>query len=179
MVLPPDWVAHIKAFYAEPAHARLAWTCAGFFYNVRLPRASNTALRWFGFGLNRRLTGHDTLWGSSMALLRSQWQTVDKEVCNRADIHEDLDLAMHLFRCGYDIYLDKTIELPATLRRLNTERASLWTYLRMWPRTYRVHHRRSWVVVYGAILLMRFVCVPGHVILDRLARLAGHSPFSE
>lgn len=153
--LPPQWVAHVQRFYADDKHANQAWTGAGHFYNVRFPYLVNRAYGMFAFGLNRLLTGHYTLWGSNMALTAKQWRSVRQEACLRTDIHEDLDLAIHLHNAGYGITYDRTIKTSAELRRVHTERHKLWDYLQWWPRTLRIHGKRTWLIcwLFGALLL--------------------------
>lgn len=179
MVLPPDWVEHIHRFYADPAHQSYVWTSVGDFTNVRLRTYSNSVLRWFCFTLNRGMLGHNMLWGSSTALLRSQWQTVSSSMCLADTIHEDLDLSIHLAARGYRIWLDYSIAPPATIRRLNHNRQTLWRHLRMWPQTLRIHRIPSWPVIYAGIIVIRFGFVPTYVALDALARAVGRPAFAE
>lgn len=155
IIVPKDWIAHIQQFYAAPGSERQAWSGAGFFYNVRLPRLVSFAYGLLAFRLNKLLVGHYTLWGSNMAVTKAQWQSIRDHVCHRTDIHEDLDLAMHLHHAGYGITYDTTIKTHAELRRVQRERHELWEYLQWWPRTLRLHHKKLWVVCwfFGAFLL--------------------------
>ncbi len=155
IVLPPNWVAHVMAFYDDPEHIDAAWSGAGYFYNISLPGLVSWAYGKLAFGFNRLLIGHYTLWGSNMALTHNQWQTVKNGVCSRNDVHEDLDIAMHLHEAGYQIVYDTGIKTNAELRRVKTDRHQLWEYLEWWPRTLRVHHKKTWVVCWfvGVLLL--------------------------
>jgi glycosyltransferase involved in cell wall biosynthesis len=155
IVLPPNWVAHVQAFYDDPAHSDNAWSGAGYFYNVPLPGLVSWAYGKLAFGFNRLLIGHYTLWGSNMALTQEQWRSVQHDVCLRNDVHEDLDIAIHLHEAGYHITYDTGIKTRAELRRVKTDRHKLWDYLQWWPRTLRVHHKKSWVFCWfvGAFLL--------------------------
>lgn len=170
--IPKDWVAHVAAFYEDEAHANEAWSGTGYFYNVRLPRLVSWAYGKFAFGLNKILIGHYTLWGSNMAITQAQWRSVRRDVCLRTDIHEDLDLAMHLHEIGYGITYDTTIKTNAELRRVHTDRSKLWDYLQWWPRTLRIHGRPAWVIcwLFGALMLYlaTFVLVFVDVISRRL-----------
>ncbi|HEX7963170.1 MAG TPA: hypothetical protein VF466_01125, partial [Candidatus Saccharimonadales bacterium] len=125
---------------------------------------------FFAFYSNRLLIGHYTMWGSNMALTRKQWRNVRGTVHLRTDIHEDLDLAMHLHDAGVRIVYDRSIRTNARLKRVRTERGKLWEYLQWWPRALRLHHRPGWLaawaisagVFYGGSYLM--------VIADWFAR---------
>lgn len=167
--IPPSWVAHLQRFYAEPRHRQNAWSGAGYFYNVRLPRLVNFAYRLLAFRFNKLLIGHYTLWGSNMALTREQWQTVRHEVCKRTGIHEDLDLAIHLNAHGYPPVYDRTIKTRAELRRVHSDHHKLWDYLQWWPRTLRIHGKRTWIICWfvGAFLLYLATFIL--VVVDKLA----------
>jgi len=178
IVLPANWVAHVQAFYSRPGSERHAWSGAGYFYNVRLPRLVSFAYGLLAFRLNKLLAGHYTLWGSNMALTRRQWRAVQGTVCDRLDIHEDLDLAMHLHRLGYTITYDTGIKTYAELRRVHSERQDLWNYLQWWPRTLREHGHRSWLICwfFGAFLLYQAAFIL--VLADKLGAAFKGKPAS-
>jgi len=173
IALPPDWVAHISRFYAVKAHASHAWTGAGWFYNVRVPRLVSFAYGLFAMRLNRLITGRYALWGSNMAITRSQWRTVRSSVHTRTDIHEDLDLALHLGEAGYAITYDTSCVVHAELRRVHSNRDNLWEYLHWWPRALRVHGRKTWPLAwfFGVFILYQAALVL--VAMDALCRSVG------
>ena len=142
--LPPKWIAHVRDFYTHERNLNAAWSGAGHFYNVRLPRLVSWAYGLLAFRFNKLLLGHYTVWGSNMALTAEQWRAVENAVCLRTDIHEDLDLAIHLAEAGYAITYDTSLKTAAELRRVHTDRHQLLDYLQWWPRTLQVHHRRIW-----------------------------------
>lgn len=145
-ILPADWVEHVQRFYADPRRGDQAWTGGPYFYNVPMPRLVNFASALLAFHFNKLLIGHYSLWGSTMALTQQQWRAVRSTVCKRNDIHEDLDLTMHLAAHGYGITYDRSVKVRAEMRRIHTGRHELWEYLNWWPRTLRVHGRRAWPV---------------------------------
>jgi glycosyltransferase involved in cell wall biosynthesis len=153
--LPPRWVEHVQRFYADNKHANQAWTGAGYFYNMRLPRLVSWGYGVLAFGLNKMLLGHYTLWGSNMAITKEQWQAVRATACSRNDIHEDLDLAMHIHQAGYGITYDASIRTNAELRRVQSNHHELWGYLLWWPRTLRIHRKKTWPIAwfFGAFCL--------------------------
>jgi len=171
IVLPTDWVAHIQAYYTDARHTQTAWSGGAQFYNVRLPRLVSFAYGLFAFGLNRVLVGHYALWGSNMAFTPAQWQAVRAHVCHRTDIHEDLDLAMHLSDQGYVIRYERTVKASAELRRVYSDRHTLWKYLEWWPRTLKTHNKRTWPICWllGVFLLYHATAIL--VGIDKCMRL--------
>ncbi len=162
-ILPVDWVARIKEFYAEAEHfEHYAYTGGGYFYNKPLPGLNAWLQSQFAFRTNRLIMGHYILFGSNMALPRHLWEAVKDEMCLRNDIHEDLDLSIHLHRHQYKITYHADVVVGIEMRRVGPERTiALHENLMWWPRTLRVHHNRRWVfgwmgaelLYYGAIVL--------------------------
>ncbi len=177
-VLPVDWLEHITDFYGQP-NQNAAFTGGAYFYNVRLPQAVAWLYNLLAFDLNHLLIGHVTLWGSNMAMTKAQWRQVRNLVCDRADMHEDLDLAIHLHELGYHIHYDRNFRIGAQLRRVRSNRHELWEYLQWWPRTLRRHAKRNWWLAWLFGGLMLYILTPLLSTFEYLARLRGRRPLAE
>lgn len=175
IVLPPDWVHCIREFYADERHRLTAWTGAGYFYNVRMPRLVSWAFGLFAFRLNKLLLGQYSLWGSNMALPALLWQSVRDEVCLRNDVHEDLDLAMHLGDRDFTIYYDtdEKTQVRAELRRVHSNRHELWEYLNWWPRALKIHGNKLWPVCWFFGVLILYAATLVLVAGEKLSRVGG------
>jgi len=153
--LPLDWVARIQDFYKDPLHLKnYAWTSDTYWYNVSHP----VAYSWFSsqivFRFNRFILGHYPLMGSSMAISKASWLKVKNKVCLRNDIHEDLDLSIHLHRLGYQITYATGVNMNIYIRRIYNDYSKLWSYLMLWPQTLKVHDLKRWYLgQIGAILV--------------------------
>lgn len=170
--LPVDWVERIQRFYADGQHAATAITGGCAFYNVPCPRLDQWITSQFVFRMNRLLVGYYLLWGSNMAVPTRLWQAVRDKVCQREDIHEDLDLAIHLHRTGYRIHYQADLIVWARMRRVFEDHRALWPYLKMWPRTLKAHRMRGWRGGYGgAVFLWCMQIVPRAA--RRIARAFG------
>jgi glycosyltransferase involved in cell wall biosynthesis len=154
-LLPKNWVEEVIKFYEDEEHFRIfAWTSEGYWYNMHLPKLYSWFSAQIVFRFNRFILGHYPLWGSSMAITRHSWQEVKKNVCHRNDIHEDLDLSIHLHHRGYQITYASGIPVGAYVRRVSTEFSKLWDYLLLWPKTLRVHNLARWYLgLLGAIFV--------------------------
>lgn len=177
-VLPSDWIQKIKQFYAEPGHDQVAWTSSAYFYNVRGRRFFGWTHHLLIFRFNRLLMGSYVLWGSNMALPRPLWDKVKGRLCTRLDIHEDIDLAIHLKQAGYRVVYQTSNKVGVELRRVRSDRHKLWANLQWWPRTLRVHGYRLWPLAWlvGAVMVYLLSGVPA--LLEGLARLLGRPPLS-
>ncbi len=137
--LKPGWVEHVQHYYAVEAHAQRGVSGLAYFYNVRWPKEIGKAQHAVAFKLNRVIMGGYILWGSNMAIPRSMWLMVRDEVHRRNDIHEDIDLAIHLKNLGYHVDYRKSLLVGVRLRRVHTQRDKLWPNLMLWPRSFRIH----------------------------------------
>lgn len=77
--------------------------------------------------------------GSNMALTRESWRKVRGDICMRRDVHEDIDLAIHLFRAGYAVAFDDSLYAMTSSRRMNDSAQQLKKYIDVYRNTYKVH----------------------------------------
>ncbi len=177
-VLPRNWTRHIQGFYSEPSHKAAVLTGGAYFYNIRFGRFFGWCLGQIAFRMNRLLMGHYITYGSNMAMPRQVWRSVRGSVCDDTDIHEDLDLAIHLHRLGYVITYHEGHKVGVKMRRVRSARGELWGNLVWWPRTLRRHGKKTWIFGWiGAVIL--FIAAPLGSIMEFVARIFGLEPVEE
>jgi glycosyltransferase involved in cell wall biosynthesis len=173
-LLPANWVAHLQEFYADSQHPNSAWVGPNLFYNVRFPKILCWAMWPIGFGINRLLIHTNTLWGSNMALLKSQWESVKATTCTDNSIHEDLDLAIHLYKeQNVKTYFDRQMVVWATFHPLDFRTRETWDYLQRWPRTLRKHHNPGWLVAELIGVGLIYCLIPPNMFIEWVARQFG------
>ena len=172
-VLPDNWIKYITTFYESLAHQKSAFTGDADFHNVRFPKAVSWLYRQMSFNLNHLLIGHPTLWGSNMAITRNQWEDVKALVCQRNDIHEDLDLSIHIKEAGNQIVYDHNCHVKAELRRVYSDRHELFEYLQWWPRTLKSHGKLMWPVCWLISVVPLYCLTLVLIAADKIARLSG------
>jgi glycosyltransferase involved in cell wall biosynthesis len=143
-ILPPDWVQRVCSYYTNDKNLKTALTGGGYFYNIRIPRFNGWLQGQIAFRMNRFIAGHYILWGSNMAFPVAMWQAVKQDTCTRDDIHEDMDLAIHLHRLGYGITYLESLRVGVKLKRVWEDRWEQRKHLARWPRTLRTHGYRLW-----------------------------------
>lgn len=155
-LLKPGWVAHALRFYgSQQRHRTTALTGSAYIYNLTFPRLSGWFQGQIAFRMNRLILGHYITWGSNMVIPKEMWENVRDDLHYRNDIHEDLDLAIHLHEDGYDITYQAgwQVGIDARLHTRHKRRRQR-KYLEMWPQTLRVHKLpRTWMGEWGAHLL--------------------------
>lgn len=178
-ILPSNWTRRVEAYFTQPDALKTAWTGGARFYNIRFPRLISAIYDLLVFRFNWLLTGHPTVWGSNMALPKPLWREVSSDVCLRNDVHEDLDLAIHIHHHGRRIVYDSHVKVGVQLRRVRSSRRELWEYLQWWPRTLRIHGLKTWPVcwLFGDVLL--FAVTPLFDIAEYLARCFGRRPLDD
>jgi glycosyltransferase involved in cell wall biosynthesis len=156
-ILPESWVAHVRRFYENPAHTGTAWTSGAKFYNVPCAPVVNAVYNCLSFWLDAVLLGHRPLWGSNMALPRAMWHGLRYQLCERNDIHEDVDIAIHAHQAGFKIHYDSRMKVGARLQGVvsESEHEQLREMLQWLPRAMRVHGNPLWPVnwLFGYVLL--------------------------
>lgn len=166
--LPPDWVAQVTGFYQRPNREKSVFTGGCRFYNLRTGYLTGRMYDLVVHRLNALLLGYYFPWGSNCALPVDAWRAVRASVLNRTDIHEDLDLGMHLRVAGYSTLYLPRVRVAAMAKRVLDHRSLLWPYAAMWPRTYRLNKKITWPLVWP---LAVFVWLGGYwiVVVEKLA----------
>lgn len=178
VTLPVDWLERISEFYRDPSHAETGLSGNGRPSNLRFSKTLGWLQGQIAFRVNRLLLGHYIFFGSNMAIPKSVWLKVRGSVCLRTDIHEDLDLAIHVHRAEHTIAYRETLQVVGRAARLVSRRDELFGNLMMWPQTLRIHHIWTWVFGWtGAISLYALSPLP--LMVEKISRLFGFKPLED
>ena len=125
---PSDWLKKIKMQFADANVVGV--TGPGAF--TGLP---DWAVELY-FQLTKLVLGHAILFGANMSVRKSAWEKISNSVCmNDTEVHEDIDLSIHLHPFGKIIY-DKTLQVRASSRRLKNNPTSFFLeYPKRWVQT--------------------------------------------
>lgn len=171
----PGWVGHVLHYFSEAAHMQTALSGRGYFYNLRWPKLVGLVQHFIAFRWDRLLLGDNILWGSNMAIPRQLWHDVKPALCTRDDIHEDIDLAIHLHRTGHHVAYRKSLLVGVEMRRVHTNRAELWGNLKWWPQTFKVHGIKTWPLAWLAAAVL-YCFTPFALLAERIATVFGRKP---
>lgn len=108
-ILPPDWAERVHKLCDDHTNDLFALTGPAYAYGVPawLGRLIGYVVINTGFfGLSRLVLHHEPLYGSNMVITAAAWAKVKTETCSDSqEVHEDVDLAIHLSRYGQVLYL--------------------------------------------------------------------------
>ena len=135
--VPPDWVEHVIRLFNE--HNVDAVT-GDIVYPEKVlhTRFISASYRF----MCRIIYGFDVLLGPNMAIKKSTWEKIRDTVClNDKEVHEDVDISIHLDKSKGTIYYDKTLLVVTSSRRMIHNPYSLFVeYLIRMLKTYKKHY---------------------------------------
>ncbi len=121
VILPEDWVARIKKHDWKSVAALVG---PARFYD--LPIAGTFYSKAYIFFM-QKVQQHHTLIGSNMVITKNIWNTVRKEVClDDSKVHEDIDLAAHIFNHDGEIVYDPELIVNVSARRIKNNPESFF-----------------------------------------------------
>lgn len=146
-ILPPRWVETVKVLLADGRFAAL--TGPVNYYDMPLPEANYHLDHWMRSSIYNWSPKSPFLFGSNMAIRKSAWREVHSGLCHDTYMHEDLDLAVHLYQSGYGILYSKRMLAGASGRRYNDSPQRFYRYISMYRQTYLRHGLHS-LAIYSA-----------------------------
>lgn len=86
------------------------------------------------------------LFGSNMAIRADAWRTIESQVClDEADeMHEDIDIALHLFSANKQIFYTPKMIGGMSARRLSDSPPAFYRYIMRYERTYQRHDIKNY-----------------------------------
>lgn len=159
----PGWVAALHTIFADPAVS--AATGANHYYDVRaswLVGGGDRLLRWICARLPSS-AGLDWLHGANMAVRASAWRAVRPALCTGRELHEDVDLGIHLYAAGERIVFAPRMRAGTSARRLRSGLAEFREYVLASERGVRRHaHLAGPFAFTRAWLTARFLLLTYH-----------------
>lgn len=149
-ILPPSWTAKTKHLLRSSRLAAVTGPVS--YYDMPFQKGNyfiDHLMRKFTF---KWAVDSPFLYGSNMAIKKTAWEQVKEDLCSRRDTHEDIDLAIHLYRHKLNIGYKKKLLAKASGRRYNDSLPAFTDYLLMYRRTYRRHGLHS-LAVYPAMFM--------------------------
>lgn len=135
--LIPGWVKEIKHAFKDPSVA--AATGPVFWYDMPLKEKNYVAEHAFRRLLYKYDKDFPFLLGANMAIRNTEWEKVKSELCSDNNIHEDMDLAIHLYLNSRRIAYDPKLQAGASARRLDSGPEAFFRYSEMMTNSFAKH----------------------------------------
>lgn len=161
-ILPKDWLAKVSQIMSSDK-CLAAVSGSPDYYDFLFPRQLNYLDRIARSFLEGRLKDRLFLHGSNMAITKSAWNKVKKNLCRTSGIHEDMDLAIHLQEAGLKVGYDETLVAGISTRRLGNGFKDFVDYSLVSPRTYSYHGLKCQRYMYPIILFVWAAYAPAHI----------------
>ncbi len=114
-VLPRNWVKKVRKNFEKYKIDGLTGPVVFYDFPFRTPAYAQMYLDIFQLVQK----GNNTLIGPNMAITKKAWKKVKNKVCmDNTKVHEDIDLAIHVFQAGGKIKRDDTLIANCSARRL-------------------------------------------------------------
>jgi len=176
-LLEPDWVEQVQQAFTDPNIA--AVTGPVIYYDMpwrRLGLKADNAVR--KLVMKWASPRYPFLFGSNMAVRRSAWEQIRSQTCRDEsdELHEDIDLSLHLSDNGLRIAYLPTMVAGVSARRLEDSPGCYRYYVDRFDRTYRVHHVDGWALKVPS-MIFRSIYLPLKLLRTMHAASAGdYSP---
>lgn len=147
------WVQQVKEYFSDNADVS-AITGNCYFYDFPFRKSFRAIHHAIYYGAQKIVTGTEILWGSNMAIRREAWLGVKSQCLYRRDVHEDIDLSIHLHKNSLKINRLRSLIAEVSLRRGSLTPLGIVKYLIPWPMTY---WHNDWHLKAFGISLLLFV----------------------
>lgn len=162
------WIATIKEKMADSS-VQLATGPLGY-YDFIAPKTSRNLEDFFlriALGL-----GYGFAFGANMAIRRTAWQKLSRQLCDDRMIMEDIDLVIHACNFGIKpVYVPKFTAMVSS-RRMADSPIAFWRYITGHTRTMKKHGFTSAGAYYSVAGFMTtyFLLKPLHMFFDPQTR---------
>jgi glycosyltransferase involved in cell wall biosynthesis len=138
-----DWVYHVRRTFSDPEV--MAATGPVVYNDMPLPKVGLAIDGRIRKALHNSAKDHTFVFGSNMAIRKSAWAQI-QDLIHRDEedrLHEDIDIALSLFRKNLKVAYDENMIGGMSARRLEDRPREFYSYVMRFERTFRVHGIRS------------------------------------
>lgn len=153
-VIATDWVETIRRRFTEPAVD--AATGPVFYHDMPFRRLGFWGDHRIRSYLRRHSTDQRFLLGANMAIRNSAWRVV-RQLAHRDledQLHEDIDLALTLFKNDFEIAYEPAMTAGISGRRLEAPVRDFYRYITRYTRTTKAHGVKSWTALLTMVILL-------------------------
>lgn len=138
-MLEENWVYTVRRTFADKKVA--AATGPVVYHDMPLPKVGLAFDKKIRQALYKSAKDYTFLFGSNMAIRKSAWQQIQDLVHRDEDdeLHEDIDIALSLFRKGLHVEYDPDMVGGMSARRIEDKPRDYYNYVMRFERTFQAH----------------------------------------
>lgn len=138
-----EWVANVRRTFSDASVA--AATGPVSYHDMPLPGIGLAVDARIRKVLHMSAKKHTFLFGSNMAIRKSAWLEIQDIIHTdeKDELHEDIDIALCLFRKGLRVVYDSAMIGSMSARRLEDSPKDFYNYVMRFERTFKAHDCRS------------------------------------
>ena len=142
-IIEPGWVEAVRRTFTDPDVA--ASTGPVLYHDMPMQKFGFAADEKIRSTLHRLARNHRFLFGSNMAIRASAWQKIAALTSHDPEdlMHEDIDLALVLYKNDLEIVYDPTMMAGMSARRLEDSPRDFYNYVMRFERTFKAHGVKS------------------------------------
>jgi glycosyltransferase involved in cell wall biosynthesis len=142
-IIEPGWVEAVRKTFMRRDVA--ASTGPVLYHDMPMQKFGFAADEKIRRTLHRLARDHRFLFGSNMAIRASAWQQIAALTSHDPDdqMHEDIDLALVLYKNDLEIVYDPTMMAGMSARRLEDSPRDFYNYVMRFERTFKAHGIKS------------------------------------
>lgn len=140
-ILEPEWVERVLSIFANKKTA--AATGPVNYYDMPLKKYNGKIDHLIRNSINQKTDDFAYLFGTNMAIRRLVWQKYKQTLCQDNAMHEDLDLAIHLYKAKQKIVYCKDMVVGMSARRYDDAPRDFYRYIAYFKSTFDRHHLKS------------------------------------
>jgi glycosyltransferase involved in cell wall biosynthesis len=115
-IVPKDWIKKIKTHF-EKDQLLMGLSGRAYFLSGALKKNAPYYPPKAFLQTAKKLFKHDFMFGPNMALKKTAWEKIKNDIClDDTEVHEDIDLAIHLAKVG-KIKFDSKLGVHSSARR--------------------------------------------------------------
>lgn len=123
-ILPLDWIKKTTEIFSKNKNI-ISYSNHFYLYDLFIFKKSNIFSYIYQW-ISLKLYGHNVVNGPAYAIKKIIWEKIRNKVClNDDEIHEDIDLSIHISKHG-EIYIDDKLFINISIRRMKQKPLSFF-----------------------------------------------------
>jgi glycosyltransferase involved in cell wall biosynthesis len=137
-ILDENWCKEVRKIFTDKRVG--ASTGPVMYYDMPLKKIGYHLDNTIRKSIKKLSNNFPFLFGTNMAIRASVWKAYKNDFCTRKDVHEDLDLAIHLSKANVLIAYRPSMVAGMSARRYDDNPKDFYRYMSFYKTTFKKHN---------------------------------------